>query len=149
MSAVGLELEVADRWLFDVLTADPDLAALITDPGDDGPRVFSEVAPASAAYPFVVFAHQASTDVAGVGPYRIGTEATYVVKAVGEGQSYAPLRPVAARIDALLQGAGGAVIDGEVWAAQRTAPVRYPEITPNGDQYRHLGGLYRLWATAL
>ncbi|MGL4651570.1 MAG: hypothetical protein ACRC1H_19340, partial [Caldilineaceae bacterium] len=54
------------------------------------------------------------------------------------------------RIDALLQGSAGSVAAasplpaGNVWACVRETPFRLVEETATA-QYRHLGGVYRLY----
>jgi hypothetical protein len=44
-----------------------------------------------------------------------------------------------------LQGAAGTVTDGEVWGCGREQPFVLVE-TNAGKQFRHLGGVYRVWA---
>jgi len=133
------------EWVYGLLAADTALTALV------GARIYSAAAPAKAAMPYVLYSLQAGRDVLGVGTTRVVTHLTLLVKAVGEGQSFRALQPIADRIDADLNGASGSVTGdagpgAEILSCVRTAPVAYPEIQ-EGKQYRHLGGLYQIVAT--
>lgn len=128
-----------DQWLYERLSGDSTLSGLV------GGRIYSYLAPQDAALPFVVFSHQAGHDVRGVGPARIMTSLVYQVKAVGQGHSFQQLKAIADRLDALLQGASGSVVDGTVLMCVREQPVEYVE-TDDGIQYRHLGGMWRIIA---
>lgn len=128
-----------DQWLYERLSGDTTLSNLV------GGRIYSYLAPQDAVLPFVLFSHQAGHDVRGVGPARIMTSLVYQVKAVGQGHSFGPLKAIADRLDTLLQGASGSVVDGTVLMCVREQPVEYVE-TDDGVQYRHLGGLWRIIA---
>lgn len=138
---MGLEPLWVDQWLYGLLTGDPTLAGLV------GGRVYGYVAPEGAALPFVVYSHQAGSDVRGNGPTRFMASLLYQVKAVGAGASFQPLKAIADRLDALLQGASGTVADGRVLVCVREQPIAYVEID-NGIIYRHAGGLWRIHAQA-
>jgi hypothetical protein len=131
------ELSAADKWLYTVLSGDAQLVGLING------RVFDTLAPESAAFPYVVFQYQGGHDVRGNGPTRVMTNSLYLVKAVGRGGSYASLWPIANRLDELLHAQHGANADGQAWAV-REQPFKLLEVD-NGVQYRHLGGLYRIY----
>ncbi len=130
-----------EQWLYALLSGDSLLSTLV------GGRIYSYVAPQGAPppWPLVVYSYQGGYDVRGVGPARIMVSAVYQIKAIGQGQSFAPLQPVADRLDALLQGASGSVLDGQVLMCVREQPVAYVEISA-GVPYRHLGGLWRMIA---
>lgn len=134
-----METTAVERWLYGLLAGDATLAGLVGD------RIYAYVAPLGAALPLVVFAQQAGTDVRVVGPGRLMAALLYQVRAVGPGPSAAVVAPVAARLDALLQGASGSVVDGVVLGCTREQPLSYVE-TEGGESYRHLGGIYRIWA---
>lgn len=135
-----IEATRIDRWLFETLTGDAALTAAV------GSRVYSDLAPDKAAMPYVVFSMQtADRDVQGIGTERFLVQPVYLVKAVGAGVSYEPLEAIADRIDAVLQGGAGSVTGGLIHACIREQMVRYPEVDA-GQQFRHLGGLYRIWA---
>jgi hypothetical protein len=129
---------IAEQWLVGVLLGDAEVAALV------GERVYSELAPQGAVMPYVTIQNQASVDVLGVGSRRIMSELVYVVRAVGRGASYVGLAPIADAIDRVLHLSRGETEEGWVLGCRREQPFRRPEVT-SGVQYRHLGGLYRLW----
>ena len=129
-----------DRWLYAKLTGDTTLMALITG-------VYTLPAPASAVLPFVLIQEQASSDIRGVGPARIGITGTWLVRGVAQTVSWAGnLETIANRIDVLLQAASGTVSGGVVWACVRERPFRLIETVQSGT-FRHQGGQYRIWAT--
>lgn len=124
-----------EMWLHSLLAGDATLAALV------GSRVYGYLAPPGAVSPWVVFNYQSGNDVRGVGPTRIMVSTLYQVKGVGQVDGFGPLKPIADRIDALMQGASGVVVDGQVLLCVRQNPVAYVEVN-EGRQFRHLGGLY-------
>lgn len=134
-----IELPRIEQWLYGVLASDAAVQALI------GTRVYAYLAPQGAKLPYVVFSYQGGHDVRGVGPGRVMVSAIYQVKAVGEGGSFAGLKPIVDALDGLLQGASGSVVDGAVLMCTREQPLAYVE-TDSGVLYRHLGGLWRIIA---
>lgn len=136
-----IELPRIEQWLHSLLSADTELATQV------GARIYAYIAPQCAAMPYVILSHQGGHDVRGVGPGRIMVSAMYQVKVVGPAANMAALVTAADRLDTLLQAASGAVTDGAVWACVREQPLAYVEVD-SGAQYRHLGGLYRIMATA-
>ncbi len=134
------ETLVAESWLYTVLAADAALAAVV------GNRIYGYLAPATAAMPYVVYQQQAAHDVRGTGPTRIMAAMLYVVKVIAETNTFTgSLETAANRIDAVLQAASGTNVRGNVVACVREQPFSLVESTADG-QYRHLGGIYRLWA---
>lgn len=110
-------------------------------------RLYEDFAPTDAVYPFVIYQCQSPPrDIRGVGVSRVMVDTLYVVKAVAQVSSYAPLAPVASVIDAALTSpAGSPVADGFVFASVREEQFSLVEID-NGTQYRHFGGQYRIQA---
>ena len=133
------ETLVAEQWLYSVLAADSQLAAIV------GTRIYAYVAPQGATMPFVVYQNQAGRDVRGVGPLRLMANMLYVVKVVAQTNTFGTLETAANRIDAVLQAASGSNVRGTVIACVREQPFSLVESLETG-QYRHLGGIYRLWA---
>lgn len=133
------ETLVVEEWLYTVLSGDAVLSAAV------GGRIYGYVAPTGAALPYVIYQQQAGRDIAGVGPARIMSTFSYIVKCVAKGNSFAGIEVAANRIDAVLQAASGSNVRGTVIACVREAPFALVESTDTG-QYRHLGGSYRLWA---
>lgn len=137
----------AEQWLYQLLTGDSGPGGVNTLV--DG-RIYAYVAPSAATFPFVVYSHQGSHDVRGVGPTRIMASMVYQVKVVGKASTTAmgAIKPIADRLDSLLQGASGQVVDGRIVSCVREQAVSYAE--PSGsDIYTHLGGLYRIQVTPL
>lgn len=134
-----IELTRVDAWLYAVLSADAVLTAAV------GGRIYSDVAPQDVAFPYALFSYQGGHDVRAVGPHRIMAHATYQVKAIDRNESYGGIDGIADRIDALLQGASGSILDGHVLSCVRDQVVRYSEVD-GGVQYRHLGGLFSIIA---
>ena len=136
---VGAETLIIEGWLDSRLQLDLVLAELVGD------RIYGHLAPPEAAHPLVVFTAQGPRDIRGVGTARIMIDALYQVKGIDRGRSFAPLEPIARRLDELLHGASGATDAGWVLGCVREEPISYSEVD-DGTEYRHLGGLYRFWA---
>lgn len=136
---MAVETLVAETWLAAVLSGDSVLNTAV------GGRIYGYVAPQGTPLPFVLFQQQAARDVAGVGPSRIMSNLLYIVKVIGQTNSFTSLEAAANRIDAVLQAASGTNVRGAVYACVREAPFALVESTDTG-QYRHLGGQYRLFA---
>lgn len=137
----GIEVvDVVDRFLMETLAGDLALSTLV------GGRITGDEFPAEWANPLVHFDMSSTRDLIGVGGTRIGVHAVYLVKVIGEGSSYAPLRPIAARIDALLHDVNATRAYGTI-TCHRESVVRYGEAL-GGVRYRHLGGLYRILTAA-
>lgn len=110
-------------------------------------RVYEDVAPHDALMPFIVWQCQSPPrDIRGVGVFRVMVDTLYVVKAVSQGTSYAPLAPVVAAIDrAMTNAEGSAVEDGLVLTSVRNDQFSLREVA-EGTEFRHLGGEYRIQA---
>lgn len=134
----GVEgLTVAD-WVNDTLTGDATLQGLV------GTRVYGDLGPANATYPFIVFTVGETHQVNGVGLSEIFTTVPLTVKAVGKGSSYGPLYPIVARLVELLAGKTNQVASmGLVITAERTGGIQFPEQL-NGIEYRHLGAQFEI-----
>lgn len=132
------EVAAAETWLYGVLSGDATLTSL----GVTG--VYAYQAPETARFPYVLFQHQGGADVRGVGPTRIMANMLYVVRGVTDGPLSA-LVSINSRIDALLQAQSGSNVNGVVLACVREQPFVMNE-PAEGRTFRHLGGVYRLWA---
>lgn len=127
-----------ESWLYDCLSGDATLTGLV------GSRIVDRIAERGQDYPLVVFQFQGGHDVMGVAAARLLGQEVFLVKAVGRAPSYATLKPIAKRIDELLHKAHGETDDGKVRACVREQPFKMVELI-DGIEYRHLGGLYRLY----
>lgn len=128
------EIVRVDEWLYSILHGDQALA---------GVPVAAYVAKQGTAFPRIQFNFQGGSDVVAVGAIRIMLTGLWQVKAIVQAESYAPAKPLADRLDALLHGKKGQVSDGVILGCKREQPIAYVEVD-SGLQYRHLGGLYRI-----
>lgn len=136
----GIELLAAREWLYAKLAADATLTGIV------GTRIYAELAPENATFPFVLVTEMSpGNDLRVVGTGRIWSEPLFLVQAVDQTASYTGnIKTLATRIDAVLHGSSGPATDGTVWACVRERPFTMPETGPGGVQYRHLGGMYRV-----
>jgi hypothetical protein len=138
--AAGTEADACEQLLYSTLTGDSTLNGLVNG-------VFMGIAPQPTTYPFVVMQEMSGIDLMTVDSARIWTNFLYLVKVVGQTASYADLRTAVARMDVLLHRLSGTVSNGTIWACVRQQVFRMPEYAPGGQQFRHAGGIYRLYAT--
>lgn len=138
-----LETSVIDTFLYTTLTNDPTITGII------GTRCYADFAPQGTIFPNIIFQLQAATDLNAVSSQRVYINSVYVVKAVVETASYGgTIATLAQRIDALLHRQQKAISNvGYIWC-RREQPFRLAEVTDGGKQYRHMGGIYRIWAQA-
>jgi hypothetical protein len=136
----GLEVDVAEEFIFDTLTGDATLMGLVNA------VVNSRTVPQTVPFPFVQFFNSSAIDYAAVGAARIWTDQVYTVKVVGHTALFSDLKAAAARIDTLLHRGSGPTADGTVWSCVREQIIRQ-EDDVSGDPYRHSGGLYRIQAS--
>lgn len=154
MSYVGNETGMLAIWIEQRLQ---DAAASLNALGwtIDGvllsQRVYQDVAPATAAYPFIVYQPQVLPEVIrGVGSEEVMVDTIYVVKAIAQGSDDTVVGPVSAVIHNALVANNGDAIDGgigDVFMSRRVQVVRYTE-TAQGSQFRHLGGAYQIQSRA-
>ena len=127
------------RWLYSVLSADDGIQSLV-----DG-RIFGYRVPHSSGFPSILFQMQvAEADSRVIGSARVGSRLVYAVKAIGQGADFVAIQTIAGRIDALLEASSGSNIDGVIVSCVRDRPVEILESSDTGEDYVHLGGLYRL-----
>lgn len=148
----GRELWIAEAWIYQVLAGDATLEALV--PGSTAAEtIWPGVAPTGTPEPYVILAFQGGADVRGLGnrTARIFSSFLYQVAAYGPYATLGRLAPIAKRIDELLDGKSGTILDddpgatvlGSVLSCVRERPLTLPEVA-GGKQYRRLGGVYRL-----
>jgi hypothetical protein len=124
-----------DAWITSYLEADASLMTMVSG-------AYSEVIPKGAAIPAIRYHVQGPNfDVPGVSANRIMVHLRYLIVVVGRVNSYGPLAPAADRLDVLLQDAQGSTATVNVLSVTRDEPFKMLEIS-DGEQWRHLGGLY-------
>lgn len=139
---MAVELLRGYDFIYAALNGDATLTPLV------GARIYAELAPQTntvTVYPFIVYSYLGGADLMGVGVVRIQTAGQFLVKVVDKTTTYATLRPIADRIDAILHGrhaAGG--VDGQVFSCVREGVDPLPPEIDNGVQYRSIAGRYRL-----
>lgn len=148
MSGPGvLESEVVAQWAHDRLVADADLAVILGVPLVDlGDRVWEDRPPLDAVPPLVMLSVSDPSDVRGVGDTRIMVDMTVLIRGVAQTASYTDVRPIAERIDVLFHGSSGPGAGGAILHSMREGIFRLPETDEDGQEWRHLGGSYRVWA---
>lgn len=133
-----------DPWIYGTLSEDSTLMGLIG--GLD--HLSGTLSAVPLETPYVTFLCQSSRDVGGVGGIRISTDNLYIVKAVAQGGTWDDVSQIASRVDYLLHRPGSVMTEGSgSLSCIRESIVQYPEVT-EGLQYRHLGGIYRIRASA-
>lgn len=132
-----------ERWLYGKLSGDATLTALIG--GAVSPRLYSDLAPAGAVYPMVVFAALSGVPVAGVGPAIIMWNEIYAVKTIGQGAPLTSLETIADRIRTVLQAASGSVTGGVVVACTAQGRARLTDVI-EGVAYRQLIQTFRIYS---
>ncbi len=136
----GLEPAICDEWLYGVLSGNATITGIV------GTRVFNEIAPDDAIFPYVVFfASSPGNDYLLAGPAnRLWSRAIYTVKGVAQQSSYGGnLLTLFQTFDSLLDGKTATVTRGEVVSCVRQTTVKYAEkSTDGGVPYRHLGATF-------
>lgn len=137
---VGAEVDIVYDWISTTLANSPAVTGYV------GNRVYADLAPATAQYPYIVYQLLQTTDVQLVNAQRVLVDGEYIVRAVAKANTYSFLRPIAAAIDTALEGVTGSVTNGGyVVASQRTR--QYAQVEEHeGGTIRNLGGVYRMLA---
>lgn len=145
----GAEQAMVDVWI-ESRFSDPAIVALLeAEAVGLSTRIFPDFAPPSTIYPFIVYQCQDPPRVIrGVGDSVVMVDTLYVVKAVSQVDSYAPLAPITRVIDsAMTTSTGSAVEDGFVLTSIRERQFALPTYE-QGTQFRHFGGEYSIQAQA-
>lgn len=137
-----IEIARAMEFIHDTLAIDTTLTGLVGD------RIYDGVAPEGTTFPYVVYNFQGGSDAVAVGAARVLNNSLFQVKAVAMAQSYIGPAEIADRIDVLLQAATGTAVDGLILGTNREQPIMYTEVVDK-TQYRHVGGLYRMFTQEL
>ncbi len=137
--STGVEpVEIIDPWLWKTLSTDPTIVSLVAQ------RISNGAALGSSQTPFITWEMNSSVDRTNASGQTILSNSLFVVKAVGQGGSYLPVLPIAKRINELLADKDVTTENGTL-QCRRDRVIRYVELDDN-VQYRHLGGIYRIYA---
>lgn len=132
------DILAAEQWITSKLSGDATITGVV------GNRIYTHLAPDNTTFPYILISYQTSKDVVWVGANRVLTSINYVIRAITMAGSFSGIGNTAARINTVLHAASGTVAAGVVLGCVRIAP--FVMVDPGeGVQYRHLGGIYKLW----
>lgn len=148
------EKRAAERFIYQALSTDPALVALV------GTKIGRGFIPQSTpttpvAPPYVIFSlMSAIARNALPATIRIWMNCVFLVKGVVKGdQGILPAFTVEDRIEALLVGNSGTVTTAgatfQVGPFVKETDIEYDEVTPEGTRFIHSGGTYRAWVYRL
>jgi len=133
----GDESFTVREWLYGALSGDSALVALV---GSGGIHAYE--LPQNNAYPCVLFSLQSGVDTNSLGA-RAMVNQLWLIKGINQGESVAPLGPILARIDALIDRAS-VTFNGVKIRVRGNQQAEYAE-EDNGIRYNHSGRLYRVY----
>lgn len=129
------------QWIAETVAADSTIEAEV-----GAGNVWELPAPPDSTYPMVVFHQLSDVDVrTGAGAFRIMTNSIWVIRAVYIGATFWDAITVADRIDELFDRADGTADGATIFSSVREYGFRMADET-DGQQYRHLGGAFRIYA---
>lgn len=132
-----------DKRLYLTLSEDAAMQGFV------GNRFAPEMVEPGTDFPFIVWQDQASRLSEAIGGRQAARSMfSRLIKVVGRGDSFAPLEPIAARIEALIRKSDAAVSLGGVlyYVTGATRLAVYREIEQDGEvSYRHLGASWRFY----
>jgi hypothetical protein len=156
---MAIEIEAANRWIFQTLSRDTTISSLIGDKIDKSISPTSSLSPGeipTGKFPRIHYAYSAGSDNQGLGTVRLLSRLSYIIKVVQYRQNDADeVARLVDRIDELIGKATVATVEdaiGNFWviSARRLGPIYYPEyFGTSQDFFTHNGGLYRLEITPL
>ena len=135
------------RALYGKMSGDTTLNGLLgVPPAGYSKAIFYDVAPAGAAFPYVIFSKQSSTPLYALSD-RMLDEDVWLIKGVARSEAdfstADPVDSIATRLDELLTD-GTISISGRIQLyLRRESDVDYAEVE-DGVTFRHAGSLYRL-----
>lgn len=135
-------IQEAKNWIYDVLSADSALTAIVST------RIYADRVPSPGTFPYVLFNTMAATDIQAVGTVREATSALFQVRVVTYGSPDANARKADYRIDTVLGYAKNLLSGDFYFTSWRMDAVDRPEYDQlQQKQYHNLGGIYRVWIT--
>jgi hypothetical protein len=133
--------DLIDKWIYETLSADTALAALV------GTRIGSELSVAQWSGPYVTFEAQGTRTIRSISGEILDTDSLYSVAGVTQGSSFAPTAAIASRIRALLDNRNVTVTGGSITCFMERENREAESI--EGVPYRYLGGVYRIRAVSI
>lgn len=132
--------ELIETWLQSTLGGDATLSGLV-----NGAFVSTLAPVGNLDLPCVSWSMFSSRDITAVGGDLIDTDSIYLVKAIVMGASWVTAAPIANRIHTLINRATVSFSPTSSLTCVRERVHQRPEEV-GGQQYRHLGGMYRIRA---
>lgn len=130
---------MADAFLYEKLSGDATLTGLV------GSRIYADVAPKVATYPFILFSLVNGTPTRGVGPAVIWFDELWQVAAVDDGRGYETCGEIIDRVRAVLDASSGTLDDGTVVACMEVGYFRFSAVE-HGVVYKTLGLEFRVFS---
>jgi hypothetical protein len=145
----GNEVLLGYAWLQSTLQGDSTLVNELAPGG-----VFRSLADPGTSTPYIIVSFQSGSDTTTFNGFRVLTQMTFQVKAVGPASDTASLASASSRLDVLLGGPptfppGGVPITiddfdvGWMYSCIRQSPLSVDELV-DGKMWTNAGGLYRL-----
>ena len=125
----------APAWIFETLKNDAQITAAI------GTRIYRDVAPEAASYPFIVIQPLQAFPVENAYSDVIMDSERWQVKVTDKGTSYAAIRAIASRIRALLHKQRATGIISSTFASR----LEYPEISETGAKFSNVVQDFRIY----
>lgn len=137
--STGIEtVDLVEPWLYSTLHGDATLSTLV------GGRVVGTLVPlGSLELPYALFSFTSSRDVTSVDGTVIDTISLYTIKAVTASAGWTEAKAIAKRIHLLIHGKAVTLSPSGSLTCVRDRIISYPEEVA-GQQYRHLGAIYRI-----
>lgn len=152
--AVIVESQEAAKWIVATLTADPTLSATFWT--GTAAKVYNRVAPPGTTGKYIVFQLQAGPrdlyaagrSAGGSSNFRVASELVYVVKVVMQTEDFGDIEGDYQAVDNLLSNATGSTAVARI-DSMRAGAFELVETDGPNQEWRHLGGVYRLIVTSL
>lgn len=136
---MSTEITIGKKWIYNTLTANNALVALVTHGGEIG--LYADFA---RKLPCVVYqTYSIKDDTMAIGGYRVKSNIQFTVKAIDRAENTVLVEQIAALIDDSLHRKSGILQEGTVISCVRRLPFNFIEKNPEST-YQHLGGIYKL-----
>lgn len=132
-----METYTIESWLYGILSVDATLISYV------GTRIYTGVIPDGVSFPLILITLDGTPDdLMVINAKRVWTDCRYIVRAIAQTETFGTLNTIANRIDTLLHRTSGTNIN----ACVREQAFEMTEVVDN-VQYRHLGGIYRIFGS--
>jgi hypothetical protein len=132
------------RAVYGKLSGDTTLNNLLGTPAAGFTKsIYYQVAPESAAFPYVLFAKQSGVPTEAFNDPSAYDTDTWLIKGVDRSTSADTAEAIDGRIQTLLNDGTLSISGGALLYLRRQSDVDYGEVV-EGVQYKHAGSLYRL-----